>query len=81
MSDLNDPKPAESAAVALDTNPVGDMAWFCKESGFSRPKAARLCRIGAVRGAYQAQPGKTGSMWHFRKSKTLAWLESLQVAK
>jgi hypothetical protein len=63
----------------LKESGVGDMSWFMSVSGFSHDKAARLCRIGQVSGAFKAQPGKKGAMWHFRKAKTLAWLQSLEV--
>jgi hypothetical protein len=62
----------------LEATPFGGMSWFQSESGWTRDKAARLCREGLVPGAMQAQPGTQGSHWTFRKAKTLRWLRSLE---
>jgi hypothetical protein len=60
-------------------NSVGDMRWLITETGWTHDKISRLCRLKKIKGAFQSQPGTRGSMWCFRKSKTLAWLESLEV--
>ena len=53
--------------------------WLMTETGWTHDKISRLCRLRQIKGAFQSQPGTRGSMWHFRKAKTLAWLESLEV--
>ena len=60
-------------------SPIGDMQWFTAYTGWTHDKASRLCRLGRVKGAFQAQPRTRGSMWNFRKAKTIGWLESLEV--
>ena len=66
-------------AFLVDTSPIGDIEWLRKETGWKNSKISRLCRLGVIKGSFQAQPGKRGAMWHFRKSKTMAWLESLEI--
>jgi hypothetical protein len=63
----------------LKSQPIGDMKWLMTETGWTHDKISRLCRLRQIRGAFQSQPGTRGSMWHFRKAKTLAWLEGLEV--
>jgi hypothetical protein len=58
---------------------VGDMRWLQGITGWSSFKISRLCRIKQIKGAFQSQPGTRGSMWCFRKAKTLAWLDSLET--
>jgi hypothetical protein len=58
---------------------IGDTAWLMSKTGWNHDKVARLCRLKRVPGAFQAQRGIKGSMWHFRKAKTLEWLESIEV--
>jgi hypothetical protein len=62
-----------------DTSVVGDIRWLRSITGWSTFKISRLCRIKQIKGAFQSQPRTRGSMWCFRKAKTLAWLESLEV--
>jgi hypothetical protein len=57
---------------------VGDMRWLQGITGWSSYKIGRLCRINQIKGAFQSQPRTRGSMWCFKKAKTLAWLESLE---
>jgi hypothetical protein len=64
--------------VAQQESPVGDMRWFVDVSGFGHDKSARLCRLGLISGAFQAQSRTRGSKWHFRKARTLKWLASLE---
>jgi hypothetical protein len=54
------------------------MQWLIGLTGWSHDKISRLCRLRIIKGAFQAQPGKRGAVWHFRKAKTLAWLDSLE---
>jgi hypothetical protein len=68
-----------STAESSDAMPIGDIEWLRGVTGWSAFKISRLCRIKAIRGAFQAQPGVRGSMWQFRKAKTLEWLEGLEV--
>jgi hypothetical protein len=58
---------------------IGDTRWLMSRTNWSHDKCARLCRLKRVKGAFQAQRGTRGSMWLFRKAKTLEWLESLEV--
>jgi len=58
---------------------IGDMAWLMGQTGWTHDKISRLARIRQIPGAFQAQPRTRGSEWNFRKAKTLAWLESLEV--
>jgi hypothetical protein len=58
---------------------IGDMKWLMTETGWTHDKISRLCRLRQIKGAFQSQPGTRGSMWHFRKAKTLGWLEGLEV--
>jgi hypothetical protein len=58
---------------------IGDTAWLMSKTGWNHDKVARFCRLKRIKGAFQAQPGTRGSTWYFRKAKTLAWLESLEV--
>jgi hypothetical protein len=63
----------------LKSQPIGDMKWLRTETGWTHDKISRLCRLRQIKGAFQSQPGTRGSMWHFRKAKTLAWLEGLEI--
>jgi hypothetical protein len=58
---------------------IGDMKWLISQTGWTHDKISRLARIGRIKGAFQAQPRTHGSMWCFRKAKTLAWLDSLET--
>jgi hypothetical protein len=58
--------------------PIGNSSWLSSITGWSYYKIGRLCRLKVIKGAFQAQPGKRGAVWNFRKAKTLAWLESLE---
>ena len=58
---------------------VGDTAWLMSKTGWTHDKVARLCRLKRIKGAFQAQPGIKGSLWCFRKARTLVWLESLET--
>ena len=69
-SDLRDP---------LDRTPIGDVGWLDSVTDWGTDKICRLARSGVIKGAFKAQPGTRGAMWHFRKAKTLAWLESLET--
>jgi hypothetical protein len=62
----------------IEEAPIGEMGWMQQESGWSQFKISRLCRLGLIPGAFQAQRGTQGSKWMFRKSKTLKWLRSLE---
>jgi hypothetical protein len=68
-----------SKEIARTESGVGDTAWMKIQTSWSHDKIARLCRLKRVPGAFQAQKGVRGSMWYFRKARTLAWLESLEV--
>jgi hypothetical protein len=71
--------PPSDLADPLDKRPIGDMEWMIGVTGWSHDKISRLARLRILKGAFQAQPGKRGAVWHFRKAKTLAWLDSLEV--
>jgi hypothetical protein len=58
---------------------IGDVRWVMGLTNWSHDKVARLCRLKRIKGAFQAQPGTRGSMWLFRKNRTLGWLKSLEV--
>jgi hypothetical protein len=58
---------------------IGDVRWVTGLTNWSHDKVARLRRLKRIKGAFQAQPGTRGSMWLFRKSRTLGWLKSLEV--
>jgi hypothetical protein len=62
-----------------DASAVGNMQWLQSITGWSSYKISRLCRLKQIKGSFQSQPRTRGSMWCFRKSKTLAWLESLET--
>jgi hypothetical protein len=66
-------------ADPLDKRPIGGMVWMMDTSGWTDDKIARLGRLKLIPGAFQAQPGKRGAKWSFRKAKVLAWLESLET--
>jgi hypothetical protein len=61
------------------TTAIGDTRWLQELTGWSSYKISRLCRLRQIKGSFQSQPGTRGSMWCFRKSKTLAWLEGLEA--
>jgi hypothetical protein len=62
----------------LDKTPIGDVQWLAKLTGWTSDKIARLARQKVIPGAFQAVPGTRGATWSFRKSRTIAWLESLE---
>ena len=65
-------------ALKRTENGIGDIKWLMAETGWTYDKIGRLCRLRQIKGAFQTQPGTRGSLWHFRKAKTLTWLESLE---
>jgi hypothetical protein len=67
------------AVLIEEKSGVADMTWFTSVSGFTHDKSARLCRLGLVPGAFQSQARTRGSKWHFKKARTLKWLESLEA--
>jgi hypothetical protein len=66
-------------AQVEDSSAIGDMRWLHGITGWSSFKISRLCRLKQIKGAFQSQPRTRGSMWCFKKAKTLAWLDSLEV--
>jgi hypothetical protein len=58
--------------------PIGDTNWLMGETGWTHDKIARLCRLKAIPGSFQALKSTRGSKWHFRKAKTLEWLQGLE---